>query len=83
MQRDRVRVFDPWYAYLSTLETVFVAGLCAAMVATLWAGLVDPGTDLGASAGLALLFAGFIAFFVRWSVTEERAATLPGFEEEY
>lgn len=81
MQRDGTRAFDPWYAYLSTLELVFVGGMAVAMLATLWMGVVDAGTDLGVSVGLAALFAGFIAFFVRWSVAEQRAATLPTLEE--
>lgn len=82
MQRDRPRVFAPWYDYLSTLELVFLAGMATASVATLWHGVVDAGTDLGAALGVALLFAGFIAFFVRWSVAEQRTRTPPFVDEQ-
>lgn len=83
MQSDGEPVFGPWYEYLSTLETVFLLGMAVAMVTTFWTGLTDPGTDFRASVGLAGLFAGFIAFFVRWSVSERRTAAHPALEEEY
>lgn len=83
MQRDDPPVFGPWYDYLTVAEVLFLAGLAVAAVATLWAGATDPGTDLEAAVGVALLSAGFIAFFVRWSVSEERAARLPAFDEDY
>jgi hypothetical protein len=77
-------VFDPWYEYLSTLELVLLCGTGTAAVGTLWAGLTTPETDLAVAVGLALLFVGFMAFLVRWSVSEERtaaAATFDGGEE--
>lgn len=83
MQRDDPSVFDPWYDYLTVPELLFVAGLAVAAVATLWAGATDPATDLEAAVGVALLAAGFVAFFVRWSVSEERAGRLPAIDEEY
>lgn len=79
---DPDAVFDPWYEYLSTLELVLMSGMGVAMVGTLLAGVVSPETDLGVSVGLALLFAGFIAFLARWSVSEERTAAPPAFDEE-
>lgn len=82
MQRDEPTVFGPWYDYLTASEILLLAGLAVAGVATLWAGATDPATDLEASVGVALLSAGFIAFFVRWSVAEERSARLPAVEEE-
>lgn len=83
MDGDDEPVFDPWYVYLSTAELVLLAGMGVAALATLWAGVTDPSANLGVSAGLALLFTGFVAFFVRWSVSEERTAALPAFDEEY
>jgi hypothetical protein len=83
VQRDDPSVFGPWYDYLTVPELLFLAGVAVAAVATLWAGATDPATDLEAAVGVALLSGGFIAFFVRWSVSEERAARLPALEEEY
>lgn len=83
VDEESASVFEPWYAYLSTAELVFLAGMGVAAVATLWTGVTDPSANLGVSAGVALLFAGFVAFFVRWSVSEERSAALPAFDEEY
>ena len=76
------RVFDPWYDYLSTLELALLCGAAAAAAGTLWAGVATPETDLGVAVGLALLFVGFMAFLVRWSVSEERTATTPTFDGE-
>ena len=83
MQRDEPPVFGPWYDYLTTAELLFLAALAVAAVATLWAGVTDPAADLRAAVGVALLAAGVIAFFVRWSVSEERAARLPAVDEEF
>lgn len=82
MDGDDEFVFDPWYEYLSTAELVLLAGVGAVALATLWTGVTDPTTSLGISAGLTLLFGGFVAFFVRWSVSEERTAALPAFDED-
>ena len=83
MQRDDPSVFGPWYDYLSLAELLLLGGLAVGAVATLWAGATDPSTDLEAAVGVTLLSAGFIAFFVRWSVSEERAARPPALDEEY
>lgn len=73
-------VFDPWYEYLSTLELLLLGGTGVAMVGTLLAGVTTPETDLDVAVGLALLFAGFMAFLARWSVSEERTAVPPTFD---
>ena len=79
-QEDGGAVFDPWYEYLSTLELLLLGVLGVVAVGTLWAGLTTPETDLGVAVGLALLFAGFMAFLARWSVSEERTASPPTFD---
>lgn len=81
MDADDGFVFDPWYEYLSTAELVFLVGMGVAALAIFWTSLTDPNAGLGASAGLTLLFAGFVAFFVRWSVSEERTAAHSAFDE--
>jgi hypothetical protein len=76
---DQAAVFEPWYEYLSTLEWLVHGVVVLAMIFVLWAGFTGRA-DMGGSIGIVLLFTGWTTFLTKWSVSQQRTASLTAFE---